>query len=235
MFKKKLLNPSPLQVEKYEQIFYLTYLKPGMTAFDIGGNIGEITMLFSHFVGTEGVVHTFEAAPATFIKLEKIVELSGMNNIVLNNLAVSNETGMKSFNIYPEEYSGWNTFADRPLEKYGINLKPVEKKMIQTETIDHYCKEKKIDKIDLLKIDVEGAEMNVLLGAEKMFAEKRITCCVFEYGQTIYDMGNSKEEIIKFFNEVGYMIKNICPGSDSFPHNLSNGYAEYSVHFAKIK
>ena len=50
------------EVERAERIFYLEYLREGMTVFDVGANVGELTLLFSRFVGASGSVHAFEPA-----------------------------------------------------------------------------------------------------------------------------------------------------------------------------
>lgn len=231
MFRKNQIRRTPLQIEQCEYVFYINYLKPGMVAFDVGGNIGEISLLFSHFVGTNGYVHSFEAASKTFEKLKEILLLTNKRNIILNNYALSDKKGERELFVYPEEYSTWNTFANRPLEKYGIEIKPEKTTIVATETIDNYCENNSIKKIDLLKIDAEGSEVEVLLGAKKMFEKKAIGCCVFEFGQTIYDMGYKPDDLKSFFNNVGYRIKNIVPHSKILPHS-SNNEAEFSIHYA---
>lgn len=223
----------PIDVEKEEYIFYIKYIQEGMIIFDVGANIGEITLLFSKYVGETGKVFSFEASSTVFKKLESIIHFSGRKNIYLYNLAVSDKIGLINFYEYPDEFSGWNSMAKRPLEDYGIEIKPIKYEEIQSITIDKFCEDNSIDYIDLLKIDVEGAEYQVLLGAEEMLRQKRIKCLVFEFGATTFDMGNTPEQIENYLKKLGYSIHNIVPGDRLFPGRESATAAKFSMHIAK--
>jgi FkbM family methyltransferase len=229
---KKKTYPFEL-VEKFEQIFYINYLMKGMTVFDVGANIGELTLLFSKFISENGVVHSFEPTPQTFEKLKMITAIAGRKNVVLNQFAVSNIDGYIDFNVYKEEFSCWNTSANRPLANYGIDLKPETCISVPTITIDSYCKQHNIERIDLLKVDVEGAEINVLEGAKKMFRGTNIGCCVFEFGQTLHDMGRSSDDLKKFFRDVNYSVSNVVKHQILFPVDNKTGIAQFAIHIAK--
>lgn len=235
MSKKINKLVSPLVVEQHEQVFYISFLESSMTVFDIGTNVGEISLLFSRFVGGEGKVHSFEPFKDTYDKAAKIFKLANKKNIKLNNLVVSDHCEGENFYVYPEQYSGWNTLAKRPLEKYGVDIKPEKIIPLPSITVEKYCKENDISHIDLLKIDVEGAELKVLNGAKQLFLDKKITCCVFEFGQTVYDAGNTPQDYIDFFEEVGYRVENLVEEQGLYPHNPKNNWAEFSVHVALIK
>lgn len=224
---------TPIEVEKNEQVFYIRYLQEGMTVFDIGANIGELSLLFSRFVGSFGQVHAFEASQSTFDKLSTVCKIANRPQIILNNLAVADQEKILKLNVYSEEYSGWNSLANRPLENYGINIKPIYTEDVHSITLDSYCEINKIEFIDLLKIDVEGAEYQVLLGAKYLFENKRVRCCVFEFGGTTFDMGNSPEEIESFLNTCGYSISNIVKGNSTFPGRANALAAKFSIHIAQ--
>ena len=80
-----------------------------------------------------------------------------------------------------------------------------------------------------------GAELDVLLGAEKMFKEKKIKCCVFEFGQTTYDMGYTANDLIKFFKDVNYPVRNLSKYQRLYPINKKTGIAEFAIHIAQPK
>jgi len=223
----------PLAVEKAEECFYINYLQPGMTVFDVGANVGELSLLFSRFVGTSGKVHAFEALEETFERLRTVITSTGRSNLILNNIGVADVTGARGINVYDRNHSGWTTFAVRPLLKYGIDMKPVRQEMIKTVSIDDYCHELEIPRIDLLKIDVEGAEYQVLRGAEKMLREKRVAVCVFEFGQTTFDMGNDPAEIARFMKQCGYSLENIVNGQPVFPGGEQVETAHFSMHICR--
>lgn len=59
-FKHPIISAKPDDVERAEQSFYLSYLRENMVTFDVGANIGELSLLFSRFIGVSGEVHAFE-------------------------------------------------------------------------------------------------------------------------------------------------------------------------------
>ncbi len=219
------------EVERAERIFYLEYLRENMTVFDVGANVGELTLLFSRFVEGGGV-HAFEASADVYKKLELVCAAAGKRNVVLNHLALSDRNGFVRLHVYDDAYSSFNSQAARPLKNYGLDLEPIGVEETPATTVDDYCASKKIERIDLLKIDVEGAELQVMRGARRMLKSKRIRCLTFEFGQTTFDMGNSPEEIEAFLKEMDYKIRNIVKGDSIFPGRESVEAARYSMHVA---
>jgi FkbM family methyltransferase len=220
------------EVERLERIFYLEILREGMTVFDVGANIGELTLLFSRFVGEGGKVHAFEASSEVFEKLETICRVAGRRNVVLNRLAVSDKNGTVRLNVYDDAYSSFNSIAARPLKNYGLDLEPISTEETPAVTVDSYCEERKIEFIDLLKIDVEGAEFQVMHGARRLLKSKAVACLSFEFGQTTFDMGNDPTEIEAFLKDFGYKIRNVVAGDPVFPGRGSVETARYSMHVA---
>lgn len=235
MFTRKYAKAQHDQVEQFEWEFYVKYIQPDMTLFDVGANVGEITSLFSHFTRNNGVVHAFEPVPDTFEKLSKITESIGRDNVKLNKLALDRKEEEVEINVYPKGYSGWNTIVNRPLEKYGIDIKPEKKVLVRTDTLSNYCSRENIEHIDLLKIDVEGFELDVLMGGIQLFKEKKVKCCVFEFGTTTYDRGHSAADLMNFFKDFGYKVKNVVSFDPIFPHDKKTNEAQFSVHYAKVK
>ncbi|MGG6239024.1 FkbM family methyltransferase [Nodosilinea sp. AN01ver1] len=224
---------SPFEVEKAEQIFYISYLKKGMTVFDVGANIGELSLLFSRFVGTSGKVHAFEASSNTFQRLLGICKHANRSQIQINHCAVADVEAIMSLNVYDEQHSGWSSLANRQLEQYGINVTPVFCEEVSSITLDNYCKFNDIKHIDLLKIDVEGAEYQVMLGAKELFQNQQVKCCVFEFGATTFDMENTPQEIESFLTSCNYKITNVVPGNPVFPGKKSAKNAQFSIHIAR--
>lgn len=220
-------------VERAERIFYLEYLREGMTVFDVGANVGELTLLFSRFVGESGQIHSFEAAQVVFEKLETICRVAGRRNVTINHLALADKNGSLKLNVYDDAFSVFNSLAVRPLENYGLDLKPVGSEETNAVTLDDYCGQNGIEKIDLLKIDVEGAELQVLQGARQLLKAKKIACLTFEFGQTTFDMGNSPAEIEDLLHECGYKLRNLIKGEPVFPGRESVETARFAMHIAE--
>ena len=221
-----------VEVERAERIFYLDYLREGMTVFDVGANVGELTLLFSRFVGEAGSVHAFEPSGAGFERLSAVCRAASLRNVRLNRLALAEKEGDVSLHVYADEYLSWTTRAMRPLENYGINVKPLTTEDVPATTVDLYCEGNGVERIDLLKIDVEGAELQVLMGAERVLRERRVRCLTFEFGQTTFDMGNRPEQIEVFLDNVGYVVRNVVAGDPVFPGRTSARTACYSMHVA---
>jgi len=223
----------PIEVERAEHAFYIQFLRKGMVVFDVGAHVGEMTLLFSRFVGDEGRVHAFEASRGSYERLRSIVDLSGRKNIKVNHVAVSDKVGVARLHVYDDEHMSWNSLARRPLHLYGIDVSPVGTEEVPSTTIDAYCEREGISSIDLLKIDVEGAEYQVLRGARGMLDRKRVHCCVFEFGATTFDMGNDPEEMESYLAGCGYQIQNLVRGDPAFPGRSSAESARFSVHVAR--
>jgi len=222
---------SMMEVERAELMFYLQYLREGMIVFDVGASVGELTLLFSRFVGA-GRVHAFEASGRVFERLRIVTSAAACPNVYLNHLTVAEAEEMARLYVYDDLHLGWNTLANRPLENYGIDVKPVAVEEVEATTIDLYCERKNISKIDLLKIDVEGAEFQVLKGANRMLREKRIACITFEFGQTTFDMGNDPDEIEAYLIKLGYKLRNVVTGDPIFPGRKAAKSARFSMHVA---
>lgn len=231
--KRRLTAPRKVadfvEVERAERIFYLEYLREEMTVFDVGANIGELTLMFSRFAAE---VHSFEASRAAFQKLEIICRTANRRNVTLNHLALADRKGVIRLHVYNNDYLSFNTQAVRKITELGAAVEPVEIEETPAVTIDDYCEENKIGQIDLLKIDVEGAELQVLKGARKMLEAKRVKCLTFEFGQATFDMGNDPADIEHILKKHGYKIRNIVKGNPVFPKRENSADAGFSMHVA---
>ncbi|MEP6921679.1 MAG: FkbM family methyltransferase [bacterium] len=237
-FFRRLINsrvPSSasfVEVERAERMYYLQYLREGMTVFDVGANIGELTLMFSRFVGDGGRVHAFEPSLAPFGKLKLICTAASLRNVQLNQIALAEQAGTVTLHCYGEDYQSWTSQALRPLESYGIDVRAVSTEEATAITLDHYCQRNSIASIDLLKIDVEGAEFQVLLGARRMLEARQIRCVAFEFGQTTFDMKNDPTEIEAYLKSLGYVLRNLVAGDPIFPGRQSAQTASFSMHIA---
>ena len=149
--------------------------------FDVGANIGNYTALLMT-VFPNAQIHSFEPAKKTFANLQKntrerIAQYAG--KVQLNNFGLSDSAAEATLH-YDHENSGLASLYDRQLDYYGIDYSKSE--TVSLSTLDDYCAANDIDRIDFLKMDVEGHELNVLKGAERMLAESRIDNIQMEFG-----------------------------------------------------
>lgn len=145
------------------------------TLFDVGANAGEYTKLLLEYF-PEATIHSFEPAVKTYCMLKENIQGS---NVVLNNFGISDKI-TEGVLYYDREGSGLASLYNRQLEYSGIDFDMQES--VKLDTLDHYCEMHGIDRIDLLKMDIEGNELNALKGAERLLAEKRIENIQIEFG-----------------------------------------------------
>ncbi|MFM1913483.1 MAG: hypothetical protein RIR51_1326 [Bacteroidota bacterium] len=154
--------------------------------FDVGANIGNYTKdLLEYF--PNGEIHSFEPIPQTFKKLNSIKLKKGK----LNPLGLGKKTEKIKMFYYPEA----PTFSSQ--SEVTNQIYKNEEIEVEFMSLDEYCNENKINKIDFIKIDVEGYEMNVFEGAKFFLSQNKIHIIQFEFGsQQVY----SKNFFLDFFN-----------------------------------
>jgi FkbM family methyltransferase len=225
-----LRPPSYDEVEREELAFYRAYLRPGMTVVDVGANVGMLASLFAR-LAAPGPVHAFEPGAAMFAQLE--ASIAGAANVTANRLALADRAGTLRLNCYEGPFHPFSTLAERPLAAYGVDAGNARQELVEATTLDAYCGAKGISGIDLLKIDVEGAELQVLQGAARMLCEKRIACVAFEFGQATFDMGNRPAQLADLFRAHDYRVTNLVRGARLFPGGRDVSTARFAMHLAR--
>ena len=181
--------------DKYVHDSIIKLCKNGMVALDIGANIGAYTFKMAQLVSEKGQVIAFEPTSWAFSKLKKNVELNNFNNIILNRIALSNESKTEKRHFR----SSW-------LVKGGQN--PISKTddIIQFIMLDDYLLKNSISKVDFIKLDVDGFEFQVLQGAAKTLKE----CKPIIILETSIRSRNKKvEEILYYLIDYGYVFYSI--------------------------
>jgi FkbM family methyltransferase len=140
--------------------------------FDIGANQGQtidkIKSIYPH-----SNLHSFEPSKGSFEILKE--RFGETKNIVLNNVAVGAEKGSLEFNEY-----AWSHLSSM-LKRAFTTSKIIDNYLVDIVSLDDYCEINKIYKINLLKTDTEGYELNVLKGASNMMNQNRIQFIVDIY------------------------------------------------------
>jgi FkbM family methyltransferase len=163
--------------------------------FDVGANQGQYARLLGNKF-KEAQIFSFEPAKISFdIMKEKTKDIG---NISYENIGFDKENG--EITLYsPAEGSGLASVYQRDISHIGISMDKTEK--VTMKTIDSFCAEQAIKKINLLKLDVEGNELNAMLGAKKMIDSGAIDYIQFEFGACNID---SKV----FFRDIFSFLKN---------------------------
>jgi len=181
--------------------------RPPYCIFDIGSNKGQFLQLILDNVTTDNFkIHCFEPGHETY----KILVKSSKEDkrIKLNNIGLGKEKG-EALLHFDNFGSGLASLTKRKLDHFNIDFSNSEKVII--DTIDNYCSENSIGHIDLLKIDIEGHELDALTGAKRMFATKSIDIVTFEFGGCNIDTRTFFRDFWYFFSEVDFSLFRITP------------------------
>lgn len=179
------------------------FLNKGGTFFDIGANIGYLTMLGASLVGTEGKVHCFEPVPKYFDYISDNIKLNPDFNIVANNFALGEKRETAKLNVAKVSNMGTNSMVDGFLDSALIE----DTLSVQVERFDNYIKEHQGLCPSFIKIDVEGFEISVLKGMKEFFQEhkKKLPPILVEITPRIYNKQNRNiAELEEFMFNFGY-------------------------------
>ena len=212
---------------------FLETLTQNTVIFDVGANIGEYSdIIINKFrkKGKEFTLHIFEPSTLAFRTLE--AKFAGTKNIVLNNFGISDSErtaelffdneGSTLASLYPRQMPG------------EVNLD--KKNFIMLRTLADYISEKSINRIDFLKIDIEGHELSALKGLGEFLSPSLIKVIQFEYGGANLDSKTSLLDLYKFLESAGYMVCKVMRHHlELRPYNPMMENFQYSNYIALSK
>ena len=177
----------------------LSGLSSRPVVFDIGANVGNTVCEFS-FVFGNPLIHAFEPSPKTFQTLK--AKTSNIPAITLNNVGLGSTSNELSF--HECEKSEMNSFLP-PAKDCWVQSQSVLK--LPVRTVDDYCLEHSIDRIDVLKSDTQGCDLEVLRGAERMLTSGRVQLIYLEiiFSQ-MYSGLPGLDEIYKHLRDRGFSL-----------------------------
>lgn len=155
--------PHGMAMDTYEKEttrLFEDFIKPGMSIIDVGAHVGYYSLLAARHAGPEGRVYAFEAEPSNFDLLTRNIELNEYQNVVASNCAISNRVGSSTLFLTGLD-TGRHSIYKHDLPQSGT----VE---VNTTTLDAFMEPMGWPRIDLLKVDVEGAEIDVLEGMDQL-------------------------------------------------------------------
>ena len=166
---------------------------------DVGTNIGSTILQFTNLSGEESRIIGFEPDPVNFKNCQKNISLNKFKNIQVFSEGLGNEKG--SFQLIVDEPS------NRGMNRVSIENQPGKSSaMINIETLDSIINREKINRINIVKIDVEGFEMNVLKGAVKLVESQSPIFFIEIDDNNLKKAGSSSLELITFLIQMKYHI-----------------------------
>lgn len=177
---------------------FISLIKKNMNVIDVGANIGLYTGLFSRLVGPAGKVISIEPDPDNFAALLAAAEANRWANVELHACALHDKQGSLYLARDPCN-SGNHVLSESPQMRVTANLKEVKGRRLD-ELVG--CQ-----KVDFIKIDVQGWELLVLKGAQNIIASGAPLQLLVElWPAGLRRSGNTPENLFKFLRDHGFSL-----------------------------
>jgi FkbM family methyltransferase len=177
-------------------------LNKGDIVLDVGTNIGETLLNFAKLVGPDGSVYGFEPDAVNHANVERNIELNEFKNARVFDFGISDKNETARLYRVDEHNLGMNRILSEA-EAAGLT----DFTTIETRTLDDVVTANNIDRVDVVKIDIEGYEMHALRGARQMLTSMKPKLFI-EVGYTrLLKNGTSPNEMIAFLIELGYTVR----------------------------
>lgn len=217
-----------VQFEQEESLIISKMVKSGETFFDVGGNIGIHCLNASVLVGKTGTVHAFEPLSHVYKELIFNLALNNVKNVTANNVAVLDES--REVSIYVNRESALSSLGDTKRGKFTS----VEK--VSSITLDEYAQKSRIERIDFLKIDVEGFEGHVLRGVKDLILKSSNVVILCELAEKNYKpLGFSVNEVVDWIRDQGFEVWEIDSDKHCIAKLENNKYPCINQNFIFIR
>lgn len=151
-------------------------LDRGDTFLDIGANVGWVTQAASYLVGEAGRVLSFEPSPSTVNYLRHRISALGLRNVTVNECGLGDAPGSAVLHEFDENYGGASSL--RPGAWPGHEQ--ARETVVPIRVLDDCVVEQRAESVRLLKMDVQGAEVEVLYGARRLLSSENPPVMVIE-------------------------------------------------------
>ncbi len=205
-----------IEIEPRHTLYSL--VKNGTTVIDVGTNVGETLLNFAK-INRDGRNIGFEPVPHLYEKARVNIGLNDFANIELVNKGLSSRKESLTFNEVAENNSG-GTFLTRENNSDAV-------RSVQAVRLDEFAEQSGLKDIALIKIDVEGFEMEVLKGAENVLERSNPILFVEIDDRYLARQQSSSTEIFDFLAARGYKIRNAATGENvSSPSAISGKHLD---------
>jgi FkbM family methyltransferase len=205
--------------------FFLRFVQPRMTILDIGAHVGMYSMLGAELVGRTGIVHSFEPTPRTYALLRKNTHQYEQVNTF--NVAVSAKPGIVTFADYGPGYGAFNTAHAAGAQ--GIT-RPGTTVRVTSTSLDQHCGEHSLTPT-LLKIDAEGFEYDVLLGASTLLSADGARPLITLEVAGGKEWAKNRADTFALLQAAQYLPYTIAHDGTVSPHQLREDYDYDNVLF----
>jgi FkbM family methyltransferase len=187
-----------LRADVADYWFHTFTPQPGDVILDIGAGVGLDTLVFSEVVGPAGQVYSIEAHPRTFGLLQATCRHNRLTNVTACHCAITDRRGT----VYAEDATDQELARVATTGGAGWLSQPVA-----SLSLDDFCRERGVARVDLLKMNIEGAELQTIEGMRETLRITRhicIACHDFRSGEGL-DL-HTREPVVAFLRAAGFQI-----------------------------
>jgi FkbM family methyltransferase len=185
-------------------------LKPGMTFIDAGANMGLYSIFAARRVGPRGKVLALEPSVREFEILQKNVRLNSLTNVITVRKAVSDRASEVELSVAPLGKSGHNTLGafayDTPLD---------HRERVRAERLDDVVYGEGLARVDVIKMDIEGAEMGALRGAVETLRQFKPVLLLELSDRSLQHQGTGSGEVLAWLEQQAYRMFCFDPATGS--------------------
>jgi FkbM family methyltransferase len=187
--------------EPLETKVFIDLLKPGATVVDAGANFGHYALTAANIIGSDGLVIAFEPHPQTYGLLAASAALLSQDNLMLIQAGLGESSG--EITLYADAANpGGHSFFE-----WNVRRSDGNKETVPVYSLDAFLKKELPGKrLDVLKMDVQGFEMNLLNGAQETIANHRPSVLCEVTPEALLRGGSSHQELLKFFKDLNYRM-----------------------------
>lgn len=186
--------------ERAERLFVNKFLRPGMIFLDIGAYYGLYSLAASILVGSQGRVIAFEPSPFQRNRLLWHTRLNRCPNVVVEPVALGNHVGDETLFAVATGSAGYSSLRRPAVDANICEIK------VSIVTLDQYLRAHSIGTVDLIKIDVEGGELDVFKGSQNLLKQtnRPIILCELEDVRT-EAWGHKAKDVEAYLQSLGYL------------------------------
>lgn len=190
-----------------EKEWLKSFLKPGMTFYDIGTNIGFYSLIAAKIVGPTGKVYSLEPSSLTYQRLNDNIELNSSLKTIITTyeIAASDKISETQMYVSKNDFHAWNSMTE------PHNSSDFHAETIKTATIDNLYKTEKWNPPHLIKIDIEGWEEFALKGATEILTEHHPAILIEFTREHLERTGSSYNNLINQLKSIGYTLNEYLP------------------------
>lgn len=194
------------------------FLKPGMTVYDVGANIGYVTLMLAHQTGPSGQVFAFEALPVNVERIRTNLELNHQTNVTVISGAVLDQSGSVSFYVHASVGMGKAAgSAGRDKTQYQAEI------TVPGLSLDEFVYAQGQPAPQVVKMDIEGGEVLALPGMQRILAEHHPLLLLELHGP------ESEKVAWETLTAAGYTLREMTPGYPVIQSASQLGWKAYLI------